>query len=218
MQQSPGDWSHLFGTWVCSHKLIKMVSPKVHAPPFVSPFDPSLSFCWEGGGGGEPGARAKPGRGRGWGLMDYALMETLSMKWPSEVTLPGQVLRSHEHTAGAGAGWGSGAIGRACGKRLAGMLLYVLFSLPPICSWTRVLGCHWELHLLCFRGSHSTTACKYRTNCLLVWLMNWMEKLWWFALVSNSGDVVLTISSSWCNMTLIQHKSGSLCFLFCLRF
>lgn len=157
-------------------------------------------------------------RGRGWGLMDYALMETLSMKWPSEVTLPGQVLRSHEHTAGAGAGWGSGAIGRACGKRLAGMLLYVLFSLPPICSWTRVLGCHWELHLLCFRGSHSTTACKYRTNCLLVWLMNWMEKLWWFALVSNSGDVVLTISSSWCNMTLIQHKSGSLCFLFCLRF
>lgn len=49
-----------------------------------------------------------------------------------EVTLPGHVLRSHEHKVGAVAGWGAMKEG-VWNETRARMLLYVLFSLSSMC-------------------------------------------------------------------------------------
>lgn len=50
---------------------------------------------------------------------------------------------------------------RACGERLARLLLYVLFGLSSMCYWNRMLSVNGScIFLLCFRGSHWTIAGK----------------------------------------------------------
>lgn len=122
----------------------------IHTPIRLSlsltPFVTSLSYCWEGG---EPGAREEEGRGGGVDR-PRALMERVSMKWPS-----GSDASWACFTLAWAYGWGwvqGGEIqqrGRERGRRLAGMLLYVLFSPSTMCVWSRELTRQWELHLLC---------------------------------------------------------------------
>lgn len=50
---------------------------------------------------------------------------------------------------------------RACGERLARMLLCVLFGLSSMCYWNRMLSVNGScIFLLCFRGSRWTIAGK----------------------------------------------------------
>ena len=148
MQQSPGDWSHLFGPWLFSQKLIKMGSPRFMPPPapFVSPFATSLCYCREGG---EPGGENATPMGKGWGLMGHSINgdsihEMAQWKW----RFLGMFYARMSIRLGL---WQGGELkqwGRECGKRQAGMLLYVLFSPSSMCYWNRRLSCQSELHLL----------------------------------------------------------------------
>lgn len=77
-----------------------------------------------------------------------------------EVTLPGHALRSHEHTAGAGAGWGAIEGGSVERDKPGCYCMFCLVSHPcatePACRAARG-SCIFLLH---FRGSHWTIARK----------------------------------------------------------
>lgn len=79
MQQSPGDWSHLFGARSRSHKLIKKCSPRLMHPPLSAHL---LHLCILAERVGSQGQERNPGE-EGEGGWWTALMATISMKWPS---------------------------------------------------------------------------------------------------------------------------------------
>lgn len=159
MQQSPGDWSHLFGPWLFSQKLIKMGSPRFMPPPPLSLH--LLHLCVITVRVGSQGARAQPQWGRGGGWWATALMETVSMKWPS-----GSDASWACFTLAWAYGWGCGRVGSLSNE--GGSVerdkpgCYCMFCLVPRPCASEIGG--WAVNRNCiffsFRGSPWTKACK----------------------------------------------------------
>lgn len=221
MQHSPGDWTHLFGACLYSQKLIKMWSPRFWglSPPHLNPL--CLSICylfvllWKGWGArgksstpGRRGCELGGGVGVVVGLMDPSINgdsihEMTQWKW----RFLGMFYACVSIWLGL---WQGGELyqwGSVERDQPGCYCMFCLVSHPcatEIESWDVSRSC---IFLLCFGGSHQTITRK--SGLLLIFcLLYSVEKLWWFALESNTGDA-LTMSF----LLLIKYVS-----LYCLSF